>query len=66
MERLFRMSKKEIPTDTEGKLQQLRNDIFSDLPLDPIKGLFLSQHYLQLCGYDVIIYDSNEYHIKVW
>ena len=27
MERLFRMSKKEIPTDTEGKLQQLRNDI---------------------------------------
>ena len=37
MERLFRMSKKEIPTDTEGKLQQLRNDICSDLPLDPIK-----------------------------
>ena len=43
MECLFRMSKKEIPTDTEGKLQQLRNDIFSVLPLDPTKSPFSSQ-----------------------
>ena len=47
------MSKKEIPTDTEGKLQQLRNDIHSQMCLMTLLRLGLNFHYL---------YNSNEYH----